>query len=191
MDKEDRFYKIKLQTIKTERLQQLEAAKKFEQQKKKKLKKGSKLIDFVDRKSKALTNQKVKSLIDFDEEYSCSIRSTAIEKSSKISSTTRFLNGKKSNFSKVLIKSSVYDLINVFMFANQEIHKIYQKYQVDKCYVYQNLTDTDGTSMFFVFICNLSCSVSEDKARNIIFGVMLKSIWSTWFISRMLWGIWL
>ena len=60
MDKEDRFYKIKLQTIKTERLQQLEAAKKFEQQKKKKLKKGSKLIDFVDRKSKALTNQKLK-----------------------------------------------------------------------------------------------------------------------------------
>ena len=81
LDKEDRFYKIKLQTIKTERLQQLEAAKKFEQQKKKKLKKGSKLIDFVDRKSKALTNQKVKSLIDFDEEYSCRIRSTAIEKS--------------------------------------------------------------------------------------------------------------
>ena len=36
LDKEDRFYKIKLQTIKTERLQQLEAAKKFEQQKKKK-----------------------------------------------------------------------------------------------------------------------------------------------------------
>ena len=29
--------------------------------------------------------------------------------------------------------------------------------------------------MFFVFICNLNCSVSEDKARNIIFDVMLKS----------------
>ena len=35
LDKEDRFYEIKLQTIKTERLQQLEAAEKFEQQKKK------------------------------------------------------------------------------------------------------------------------------------------------------------
>ena len=35
LDKEDRFYKIKLQTIKTERLQQLEAAEKFEQQQKK------------------------------------------------------------------------------------------------------------------------------------------------------------
>ena len=29
LNKEDRFYKIKLQTIKTERLQQLEAAEKF------------------------------------------------------------------------------------------------------------------------------------------------------------------
>ena len=35
LDKEDRFYEIKLQTIKTERWQQLEAAEKFEQQKKK------------------------------------------------------------------------------------------------------------------------------------------------------------
>ena len=35
LDKEDRFYEIKLQTIKTERLQQLEAAEKFDKQKKK------------------------------------------------------------------------------------------------------------------------------------------------------------
>ena len=35
LDKEDRFYKIKLQTLKTERLSSLEAAEKFDQQKKK------------------------------------------------------------------------------------------------------------------------------------------------------------
>ena len=35
LDKEDKFYEIKLPTIKPERLQQLEAAEKFEQQKKK------------------------------------------------------------------------------------------------------------------------------------------------------------
>ena len=82
LDKENRFYKIKLQTLKSEWLSQLESAEKFEQQKKK-AKKWSKLIDFVDRKSEALTNQKVKSLIDFDEDYSCSIRSLAIEKKFK------------------------------------------------------------------------------------------------------------
>ena len=114
-------------------------------------------------------------MIDFDEEYSCSIRSIAIEKSSKINLTTQFLNGKMLMFSKVSIKSFVYDLIDVFMFPDQEIREIYQNYQVDKCYLYQNLTNTDTTSMFFLFICNLNCSVSKDKARNIIFEVMLKS----------------
>ena len=83
LDKEDRFYEIKLQAIKTERLQQLESAEKLEQQKKIN-KKRSKLIDFIDRKNETLTNQIVKSLIDFDEEYLCSIRSVAIEKSLKI-----------------------------------------------------------------------------------------------------------
>ena len=93
LDKEDKFYEIKLQTLESERLSQLELAEKLEQQKKKS-KKRSKLIDFVDRKNEALTNQKVKSLIDFDEDYSCSIRSLAIEKNSKINLTTRFLNVK-------------------------------------------------------------------------------------------------
>ena len=37
------------------------------------------------------------------------------------------------------------------MFPDQEIQDIYQKYQVDKCYLYQNLTDTDSTSMVFFF----------------------------------------
>ena len=53
-------------------------------------------------------------------------------------------------FSKVSIKSVVYDLIDAFMFANQEIEDIYQKYQVNKCSLYQNLTDTDSTSMFLM-----------------------------------------
>ena len=99
-------------------MQQIEAAEKFEQQKKKK-KKRTKLIDFADRRSVALTNQKVKSLIDFDEEYSCSISSIATEKSKKVNLTTRFLNGKMLMFRKVSITSFLYDLIDVFMFPNQ------------------------------------------------------------------------
>ena len=78
-------------------------------------------------------------------------------------------------FSKFSIRNFVYDLIDVFMFPNQDIQEIYQKYQENKCYFYQNVTDTDSTLMFFVFICDLTSSVSEDKVRNIIFDVMLKS----------------
>ena len=172
LDPNDRFYEIKLQTIKSERLSSIEAAEKLDQNKKK-IKKRATLYDYVDRKNEALTNQRVKSLIDFDEEYSCSIKSIAIEKSSKIKLTTRFLNGKMLMFSKVSIKSFVYDLIDIFMFPNSEIQKIYTKYKINRCYLDQNLTDTDSTSMFFVFICDLDSNVREDKARNIIFEVMI------------------
>ena len=97
--------------------------------------KRTKLIDFVDRKNEALIDQKVKSLIDLDEEYSASIRSVAIKKNNQVKLTTRFLRGKMLMFSKVSIKSFVYDLIDVFMFPNQEIREIFQKYQVEKCYL--------------------------------------------------------
>ena len=108
--------------------------------------------DYNDRKTKVLRNQKIKSLIDFDEEYSSSIKAIAIEKTTKVNLTTRFLNGKMLMFSKVSIKSFVYDLIDVFMFPSQDVQKIYQKYKINKCYLYQNLTDTDSTSLFFIFI---------------------------------------
>ena len=91
-------------------------------------------------------------------------------------------------FSKLSIKSFVYDLIDVFMFPNQEIKKIYEKYQINKYYLYQNLTDTDSTSVFFVFICNLNSCISEDKAKDIIFEVMIQSeIFDRLDLSAELW----
>ena len=71
-------------------------------------------------------------------------------------------------FSKVSIKNFFHDLIDVFMFPNEEIKKIYDEYNVQRCYLYQNLTDTDSSSVFFVFICNLSCSADERKSSDII-----------------------
>ena len=49
LDKEGKFYEIKLQTLKTEKLTDLESAEKFEQRKKKN-KKRTKLVDFTDTK---------------------------------------------------------------------------------------------------------------------------------------------
>ena len=53
-------------------------------------------------------------------------------------------------FSKVSIKSFVYDLVDIFMLPNAEIQEIYKKYKVNRCYLDQNLTDIDSTSMFFI-----------------------------------------
>ena len=49
----------------------------------------------------------------------------AIEKNKKVSLTTRFLSEKMLMFSKVSIKSFVYDLIDIFKFPNQEIREIH------------------------------------------------------------------
>ena len=59
-------------------------------------------------------------------EYFSSTKSIAIEKSTKVNLTTKFLNGKMLMFSKVSIKAFVYDLIDVFMFPNEDVQKIYQ-----------------------------------------------------------------
>ena len=60
------------------------------------------------------------------------------------------------------------------MFPNEEIKRIYAELKVDRCYLYQNLTDTDSTSIFFVFICDLKYSIDKRKSRDIIFKVMIK-----------------
>ena len=77
--------------------------------KKKKKRKRLNLVKFSERKNEALRNQKNKSLINFDEEYSNSIKSIAVEQSNKVNLATRFLNGKRLMFSKVSIKSLWFD----------------------------------------------------------------------------------
>ena len=119
--------------------------------KKRKIKRDQNLVDFFERKGKALRNQKVKVLIDFDEEYLRSIKSLVVKQSNKVDLTTRYLNGKMHMFSRVSIKSFVDDLTDVFMFPKEEIKKIYTEFKVDRCYRYQNLTELNSTSIFFCF----------------------------------------
>ena len=78
-------------------------------------------------------------------------------------------------FAKLSIKSFVYDMIDVFCFPNEDIQSIYDNYQIEKCFLYQNLTDTDSTSLLFLFICNLKCVLPESKARKVIFECMIRS----------------
>ena len=66
-------------------------------------------------------------------------------------------------------------MIDVFCFPNKDIQSIYDDYQIEKCFLYQNLTDTDSTSLLFLFICNLKCVLPESKARKVIFECIIKS----------------
>ena len=78
-------------------------------------------------------------------------------------------------FSKTSIQSFTYYLINICMFPDDVVKEIYKKNGIQKCFFFQNLTDADNTSLFFIFIGKLSCSINEKAARNIIFEVLTKS----------------
>ena len=108
-------------------------------------------------------------MIDFEECNSSSIKSIIVKGSNNIKVSSRFIKGKMLMFAKLSIKSFVYDMIDVFCFPNDEIKTIYRKYQIEKCLLYQNLTDTDSTSLFFVFICDFECSKLTTSGRNIMF----------------------
>ena len=174
LDTNDPFYQVKLSSIKQIQKESLEAAKNLEAKRKKQKRKLT-LIDYVDRMHEVNQKTNVKSMIEFDQEHSNSIKAVMVRQNPNVKITTRFISGKMLMFAKVSIKSFVYDIIDVFMFPDEIVKSIYEKYNITKCYVYQNLTDTDSTSILFVFICNMRCVVDELIARKIIFEVMITS----------------
>ena len=172
LSKDDKFYEIKLSTLNAEKSEALEAAKNFDKKCKRQKKKGT-LYHYLEREEEAYRNNKIKSLIDFDEECVSSIKSLAVKKETKVNLTSRFLNEKMLMFSKTSIESFVYDLFDVFMFPDEDVKKIYENNEIEKCFSFQNLTDADSTLVFF-FVCKLSCSIDEEKARDVIFDVLIK-----------------
>ena len=88
-----------------------------------------------------------------------SIKSVAINVNPNIKITTRFMKGKMLMFAKTSIISFVYDMIDVFCFPEDspKVQVIYDKQKIEKCLLYQHLTNTESISLFFVFICNLNC----------------------------------
>ena len=125
------------------------------------------IVDYMTRREEAHKNNKIKSLIDFDEANTNDIKSIAVEKKSNIKLTTRFIKGKMLMFAKTLLQSFVYDMIDVFCFPDHAVQEIYKKYQIEKCFMYQNWTDTDSISLFFIFICDIGCMVNESVKSSI------------------------
>ena len=173
--KDNKFYQVKLSALKTERQQNVEAVKAYEKKRIKKMKRKRKILDYKTRHEEAHRNNKIKSINDFDEEHANSIKSLAVEKKSSVPLTTRFMKGKMLMFAKISLQGFIYDRIDVFCFPDETVQKIYEKYKIEKCFLYQNLADADGTSLFFVFICNINYVVNEKESRNILSEVMVQS----------------
>ena len=78
-------------------------------------------------------------------------------------------------FSKTSVQSFFYDLIDVFMFRAEDVKKTYENNKNEKCFLFQNLTETGSASVFFIFLSIPTCSIHGEKARDVIFDVLIKS----------------
>ena len=123
---------------------------------------------------KAVKNKNIKMMIEFDRNECNSMKSIVIKGNTTIDVSSRFIKDKMLMFVKLSLKFFVYDMIDVFCFPHETIREIYNRYQIQKCFLYQNLTDTNSISLLFNFICNVDCSVAESEAREIIFECMKK-----------------
>ena len=98
-------------------------------------------------------NIKIKTLVDLDTSLMTSIKSLAVKKQTEIKVTMRFANGKMLMFSKISLKSFVYDMVDVSCFPDDYVKKIYKENNILKCFLYQDLIETDSCSFFFIFAC--------------------------------------
>ena len=172
---DDKFYAAKVRSLENRRHAETEALEAFKRKEKKHHQKTG-LYSYVDRLDFANKDNKVKSIIDFSDQDAASIKALAIKKNDKIKITTRFMKGKMLMFSKVSLKSFVYDIIDVFCFPDTEVREICNRYEIIKVFIYLILTDTDSSSLQFTFINKLTSSITENKARDLIFEILLQKL---------------
>ena len=111
------------------------------------------------RMTKPMTTGGIKEKFD----SGSSIKYVAMQTNTNVKITTCFMKGKMLMFTKTSIINLVYHTIYVFCFPedNLRVQVIYDKHKIEKCFLYQNLTDRDSTSLIFDFIWTLNCQLNE------------------------------
>ena len=59
-------------------------------------------------------------------------------------------------FVKLSLKSFIYDIIETFCFPDENVRGIFKKYGIERVEIFRVLTDTDSTSLKFMFISDLT-----------------------------------
>ena len=157
----DPFYCAKIRSLDNRRSAENEALERFKEKEKKQHKKSN-LNPFVDRMDNAVKNSKVTTITDFSDQDTASIKALGVKTNDKVKITTRFIKGKMLMFSKMSIKSFVYDLIDIFCYPDEEVKEIYAKHDIIKGFIYLILTDTGSCSIQFLFLTRLSSQISEE-----------------------------
>ena len=187
LDKNDPPYEARKEYFENKIDQELHAVESFVKSKNKRKRK----FQNVDGKiSESLDPRKIKMVIEFSDHEAASIKSIAVKKLCKIKVTTRFMSGKLLMFAKLSLKSFIHDIIETFCFPDQNVRGIFKKYGIKKVEIFHVLTDTDSTSLKFMFISEPNSEIPESKYKNIIFKIITSSqIYKRFENSHEFWDI--
>ena len=155
----DRFFGAKIRSLENRKNAENEAVERFREREKKHHKKAG-LSPFSDRIDNAIKNQKVKTIINFSDQDTVSIKALGVKTNEKVKITTRFIKEK----------------MLIFCFPDSEVQELYAKHDILKCFIYLILTDTDSCSLQFLFLTCLKSQISEDQTRKLIFEIILLKI---------------
>ena len=114
-------------------------------------------------------------ILEFNNQGSASIKSFAVKKRDHIKVTTRFLSGKMLMFAKLSLMSFIHEVLETFCFPDENVQAIFKKCGIEKVETYHVLTDTDSSSLKFLFISDPNSETPESRFREIIFEVITTS----------------
>ena len=101
----------------------------------------------------------------------CEICSHKEQSSVKV--TARFVSLKLLMYVKVSVAILIHNVVDVFPFPIREVSKTSDTHEILKCFAYLFHTDTDSCSQQILIVCNKSCSISKQKAEELILVIFL------------------
>ena len=93
-------------------------------------------------------------------------------------------------FTKLSLKHFINKPIETMCFQDETVSDIYKEYNIEKVEMFHISTDTDSTSLKFIFICNPNSDISDNKYRDVFFDLIVASkIYQIFDSSHEFWSI--
>ena len=172
LDKNDLTYEVRKEYFENKMDEGLDSVESFV---KRRNKTKRKFKDIDEKIAESLDARKTKMVLEFNDHEAASIKSIAVKKRSSKKVTIRFMSGKLLMFAKLWLKSFIYYIIETFCFADENVRGIFKKYGIERLEIFHVLTDTDSTSLKFMFISDPNSETAENKLRDIIFEIITSS----------------
>ena len=120
VNKEDPTYKARKKYLERKKQEDLDAVSTFQNSKKIKKRK----LKAIEEKTLECSNpRKTKMTMEFNDGESASIKSFAVKKKNVITATTRFMSGKLLMFTKLSLKSFIFELSEILSFPDETVKK--------------------------------------------------------------------